>query len=87
MDPSAIAWCNSGATYIVESTGAFTSLKAASAHMQGGAEKVTVDHYASYSYASCTYTLHCLQLQQVTVRKSNRHVQLIVLVSIQQCCA
>jgi glyceraldehyde 3-phosphate dehydrogenase len=40
MDPSAIAWGSSGATYVVESTGAFTSLKAASAHMQSGAQKV-----------------------------------------------
>ena len=40
LDPSAIAWSSSGASYVVESTGAFTSLKAASAHMQGGAEKV-----------------------------------------------
>jgi glyceraldehyde 3-phosphate dehydrogenase len=40
MDPSKIAWGNSGASYVVESTGAFTKMDAAAAHMKNGAEKV-----------------------------------------------
>lgn len=41
-DPAAIKWGNSGAEYIVESTGAFTDLKKAGLHMQGGAKKVII---------------------------------------------
>jgi len=42
MDPSAIKWGDSGAEYVVESTGAFTSTEGASKHMQGGAKKVII---------------------------------------------
>mmetsp|Transcript_555 Transcript_555/g.1261 ORF Transcript_555/g.1261 Transcript_555/m.1261 type:complete len:614 (-) Transcript_555:76-1917(-) len=42
MDPSKIAWGDAGVDYVVESTGAFTSTEAASAHMAGGAKKVII---------------------------------------------
>ncbi|VEU34234.1 unnamed protein product [Pseudo-nitzschia multistriata] len=42
MDPSKIAWGDAGVDYVVESTGAFTSTEAASAHMAGGAKKVVI---------------------------------------------
>jgi len=42
MDPSKIAWGDAGVDYVVESTGAFTSTEAASAHMVGGAKKVVI---------------------------------------------
>jgi len=42
MDPSKIQWGNVGADYVIESTGAFTSTAAASAHMTGGAKKVVI---------------------------------------------
>ncbi|KAL7566718.1 hypothetical protein ACA910_017774 [Epithemia clementina (nom. ined.)] len=41
-DPSNIAWATAGADYVVESTGVFTKLEAASAHVKGGAKKVVV---------------------------------------------
>ncbi|CAM9685528.1 unnamed protein product, partial [Choristocarpus tenellus] len=35
MDPAKIKWGDSGATYVVESTGAFTGMDGASKHMEG----------------------------------------------------
>ena len=41
-DPANIDWGSAGADYVVESTGVFTSIDAASAHMKGGAEKIVI---------------------------------------------
>ncbi|MDR1208971.1 MAG: type I glyceraldehyde-3-phosphate dehydrogenase [Clostridiales bacterium] len=41
-DPSEIPWGQDGAEYIVESTGVFTDIAGASAHLKGGAKKVVV---------------------------------------------
>lgn len=42
MDPSNINWKSASAEYIVEATGAFTTLDKASAHFNGGAKKVVI---------------------------------------------
>ncbi|MFV0314966.1 MAG: type I glyceraldehyde-3-phosphate dehydrogenase [Anaerotignum sp.] len=42
MDPKEIPWKEAGATYVLESTGLFTTMDKAEAHFNGGAKKVVI---------------------------------------------
>ncbi len=56
-DPASIPWKESGAEYVIESAGVFTTTDKAKAHLQGGASTQSRVFYFHFSQSVCPHML------------------------------